>query len=1075
MFYLTKIAATSPSSVTGMTKHLLNATLEITQNIEALSLVQGNSLEIEWYILAQDVLEGNIEYSEAIHTLMEPWYETANYGDPNFDNIEHALKVSFEDQFDTLINKIDAGTALAPLAIVRPDIEAGVAMGLGIIPGMLMSQDQVNAFIAGRKIDGSLIQGKYYAKERTNKDGSKQHPIGSFDFCATAPKKFSTAWAFASPEERAKLLALHTQAAREGAAYIADEIGVARFGKDRSVREQGAVAWLEFTHHTARRVQLIADDPTVVEIKDAGHPGDPSVHTHFVFSNAVFTPSGKVGTMDTNGIGGFIKEAGQFYQARLGTLLREAGYDVGVDRHNFIELRSVPDQVADLFSKRSTYGEELARRFTERAGEDWDELDPRQQAARVTAAVNNMRQVMHAGPDDLADFDHWKQQVHAVRWKIPETFELQGPPLGYLSVAERQDMAYEIAIKYLEKKFEHKAVLSHYDLRYAALIGLSHTGVRERDETTERIADVDAVTKLMRTKGVLQYGELTELMYGYEGDRSVSVTTKLHKDQEAELIELFKKAHADKSGAINSIRMNYHLNQAAKGGLDFTDAHGKAQRAATFRVGTNSRFELIVAAAGAGKTTAMGPLVAAKHAAGGEVHAASLAWQQADDLVKAGVPKENVHAFSVLLHRIEQGSVTLNKKSTVIIDEYGLLGSRQLLQLMRYQNKYGFSVVALADPKQLSGIEAGNGIDLATRAIGENQIPTIDTTQRQKGREAHISGLLREGNAELAIALKRQDGTAIMADGGRAGTIAEVVRIFMSANQEIAVSTPTNQDAHQISMAIRHARQAAGQIEPDTHPVIKATSGTENYVMQLAKGDRVRLFKSIGATFMWTEPNGQVKMSGGNIGRNGSVLTVEAVRPAGLMLRTVHGKVGSVTWQQLKYANGRTLLAYGDAKTFHSSQGSTSQEQIIALLDGSQSINGYAGYSAATRHKDRSWLVTNGLKEEISVKESRPINAPGNVTDDEKWAHVVRRLAWQPEKDSATAMVERVTELKQGAVDLKYKLHAEPDPRVRAKVQAAAPEVVQLRKIDIIMNHAKTAAVAVQRTIFRDHDNSAGI
>ena len=40
-------------------------------------------------------------------------------------------------------------------------------------------------------------------------------------------------------------------------------------------------------------------------------------------------------------------------------------------------------------------------------------------------------------------------------------------------------------------------------------------------------------------------------------------------------------------------------------------AHGTAERAAIERVGSGGRFELIVAAAGAGKTTALKPLVAA--------------------------------------------------------------------------------------------------------------------------------------------------------------------------------------------------------------------------------------------------------------------------------------------------------------------------------------------------------------------------------------------------------------------------------------------------------------------------------
>jgi len=51
--------------------------------------------------------------------------------------------------------------------------------------------------------------------------------------------------------------------------------------------------------------------------QDASAPGDPELHTHFLIPNAVFCDSGRVGSLDTAAIGGFIFEADAFYQPRL--------------------------------------------------------------------------------------------------------------------------------------------------------------------------------------------------------------------------------------------------------------------------------------------------------------------------------------------------------------------------------------------------------------------------------------------------------------------------------------------------------------------------------------------------------------------------------------------------------------------------------------------------------------------------------------------------------------------------------------------------------------------------------------
>ena len=378
----------------------------------------------------------------------------------------------------------------------------------------------------------------------------------------------------------------------------------------------------------------------------------------------------------------------------------------------------------------------------------------------------------------------------------------------------------------------------------------------------------------------------------------------------------------------------------ARSGLDFSDAHGTAQRAVIERLGTGGRFAVAIGAAGAGKTTLLQPLVAAWHEQGREVIGASLAWRQADDLLAAGVDRQ--YAFSVLIDAIKGGE-KVGRNTVVAVDELGMLGTRQGLELLRLQAQHRFSIVALGDDKQANSPQAGAIIDLARRALGAEQIPEIITTRRQQtAREKQIAGLFREGRAKEALDMKRADGTAEMVPGGYDGVVRRVATLYADRLRQTGeaptISVPTNQDAHRVSEAVRLARRDLGLVGPDLM-TIRATDGERNFVMPIAQGDKVRLFQSTRAAMTGNR--------GGSIGRNGSVLEVTDADANGVWLKARSGKVGKVLWKSLE-ANGRIKLAYGDAMTIHTAQGSTSREHI-ARFRGAHGPSTASLGTAATR------------------------------------------------------------------------------------------------------------------------------
>lgn len=1118
-----KIAAGAPSSTRAMAKHLMNSTLrpeenrlaayyatglvattdqrmpltkrEVRNAIHAVDWMVGNVkpdiVRLAEYALSQDAIMTEGEIEKRLTNDLERAIAVADGGDTLPPNVRalHGLPApepvrpylrdltitelhrrldSLQDQWSEALQAADARIdnrefpedANAPLAIVRPDLHPLVAMGLGIGSERKLSNDQVEALLAGRRADGKLIEGKRYATERrlpvNPRTGEVRYstPIGSFDFSTSADKSVSIAWAFAGAVEQAKIFNAHVEASRDAVGYMAERVGQARLGHGgEDGFELGHVAWLEFTHHTARQTMFTVEKGEIVA-RSGGAPGDPDLHTHHLMPNVVFTETGRVGSLDTEAVTGFILEAGSVYQMRLAHYLAEHGFPVELDpKTGATRMPDIPNDVRSLFSKRTAIGELIARKMTNERGENWDALSQDQREARMKSATQSLDQKVKGGKDDKVDLDDWKRQAKEFcNWEAPEAFVRKVYTVE-LSPEMKHRLAYETALPMLENTFEHKSVVKHFDLRIAAARGMIAVGGGDR-------TDVDAITAHMRKHGVRQYGERTGLVWGVEsGKRYVTVTTGLHEAQEAEFIRLARAASVDLGGAIQSPLLEKH---AKKSGLDFTTIHGRAQRFTMERLGTGGRFSVAIGAAGSGKSAMLRPLVAAWKEQGREIYGASLAWRQADELISSGIDRRNVFAFSVMIEAAETGNLKLTKNSVVAVDEFGMLGTRQGLELLRLQQRHGFSIVALGDDRQCASPSAGAIIDLTRRALGAEQIPEIITTVRQQSeREKIIAGLFRDGRAAEALDMKRADGTAELASGGYDGTVARVASLYRERLQETGhaptIAAPTNQDAHRISEAVRLQRREMGSLGNDLM-TIRATDGERNYIMPLAKGDRVRLFSSTAAEI---EGN-----KGRNIGRNGSVLEVIDADKRGITLQAKSGKIGKVTWETLE-TKGRIKLAYGDAMTIHTAQGITSREHILALPGGSQAIDGKSGYSGNTRHRVKSYLVTNDNAEREAVRKSRPLNDTREITLDDKWANVARVLAYQPEKDTATALLDRIRVAKRGGV--KEFQRVMPDiTKAHQPAREATGRVVERRMIERLVAGIGLGGQQQPRDVGRD-------
>ncbi len=526
---------------------------------------------------------------------------------------------------------------------------------------------------------------------------------------------------------------------------------------------------------------------------------------------------------------------------------------------------------------------------------------------------------------------------------------------------------------------------------------------------------------------------------------------------------LATKAAADRSGALSSAAIQQAI---AASGLDFTTEpeHGRAQRAAIHALGQGGALTLLTGVAGSGKTTLLQPLVAAWKAdtrfdpGGREVIGLATGWRQADALKDAGVHR--TLAIDPLLRSLEKGEFQASRNTVLVIDEVSQVAPRAMLQLLDLQRRTGLTIKALGDREQAQAVEAGDTIEILRRALPRTeQVELLSTVRQGSGRDRTIASLFRGVEPDLdalpdlprrqrgrkidgprlgdagaedraaalqnhhlrevqqALRMKRDDGTAQFVGGDHDQVLGRIADFYMErrdalhaagSKRGITVSALTNADAADISRAVRERLKARGALGSDetVHDAIDQRG--EEYRLQIATGDRLRLFRRT-----WAEIDGK----GGSIGNNGDIVEVAGRWAGGLYLRDREGRVGRVDWTRLEDAKtGRLLLGFGHAMTVDAAQGITSEEHINALPRGTGGMTGFKAYVAESRARGTTWTMISDEATFDALKRGRALGDLTPIKAEDMWDRVASDMANKPYKALGMDLQQAVREGREEAV-----------------------------------------------------------
>ena len=355
------------------------------------------------------------------------------------------------------------------------------------------------------------------------------------------------------------------------------------------------------------------------------------------------------------------------------------------------------------------------------------------------------------------------------------------------------------------------------------------------------------------------------------------------------------------------------------------------QETAIRHVLTSGQLSCVIGLAGAGKSTM---LSAARHAwekQGLHVVGAALSGKAADGLESAsGIESRTLASLE---YSWKNGYNLLTRNSVLVIDEAGMVGTKQLARFVSAAKKSSANLILVGDPEQLQPIQAGRPFkDIAQ----ESDVARLTEIRRQRQEwQRQASSNLAEGRCADAIEIYRQQGfvsTAIDTPEAIAKLAQDYVtdiELNGSGISRLAL-THRRKDVHAINQTIRSLRKSGGDLAMET--LLQTGHGPRAF----AKGDRI----------VFTRNDRDLGVNNGSFG------VVEETDNDQLRVRmdtNGNEKTRSITIIPDHYS----AFDHGYACTIHKSQGATVDNAYVL---GSNTMDHHLSYVAMTRHRDEMRL-----------------------------------------------------------------------------------------------------------------------
>ena len=742
-----------------------------------------------------------------------------------------------------------------------------------------------------------LFNGRSLTGENLRRRQSNERP--AFDLTFSAPKDLSIIYALAGPKLKREIDVAMSEAAKAGMRYVQDEACKTRLGQGGAkVVEGGGLAAALFPHDASREL-------------------DPQYHIHALVFNFTKGPDGKFRSLDASKFYQHKHAAGAIFRAELAARLATLGFVIERDSFSF-SIRGVPPELSDELSKR-------AKQIEAKLREKGKAPTPK---AKDEAALKSRRAKQLVDHDQLVE--QWLEVAKRYGFTRPaeqvEELRTYVKPKGWDETAERQAAMRE-ALKQLTSSasaFTEKRLIEQTAVE-AQTRGLCASQVR-----LEVFFELERARRRKEDSQVVRIGEHRD---GYE-----RFTTRELFELEKEIIRIAERRRQSREHRVSDVSLAAAL--AAKPTL--RDEQVKAVLRVTQNFGN---VQCVRGWAGTGKTFMLDAARLAWERDGYKVYGAALSGKAAAELARgANIRSATIAKWIYDLDRQgRKDRLTLDSKTILVVDEAGMVGTRQLHRLMTEVERAGARLVLVGDEKQLQSIDAGGGFFGLSKRLGYAELKEITRQRDAADRQAVYD--LADGMPQAALKSYAERERLVVGED-RANTMERLVADWCRDKTDLKeklILSSTNRQAATLNQLCQEERHRRGELGREC---LAVRDGAEVHA-----GDRV-LFRRNDKRF---------GVHNGDLATVIEVTTADkSARRAGesVTVKLDSGEAVTVPLSKSKSqsAYDTNNLSLGYCVTTHKSQGAT-VENTYVFLYGAMTDQQMA-YVQVSRARDTTRIYT---------------------------------------------------------------------------------------------------------------------
>ena len=270
------------------------------------------------------------------------------------------------------------------------------------------------------------------------------------------------------------------------------------------------------------------------------------------------------------------------------------------------------------------------------------------------------------------------------------------------------------------------------------------------------------------------------------------------------------------------------------------------QATAVREVAGRDGVSLLEAGAGSGKTTTLKALVEAARASELDIVGLAPSWVAADELTAStGVPSAALAKWT--FDRNRGTAAPWTDRTVVILDEAGMVGTRDLSRVLVEAQEVNAKVVLVGDRRQLESVPGGG----ALRAIADHleKASTIETLRRQQvDWQRAASQLMARGDVGAGLQAYAQRGQVELVEGVETTlkrTVAAWSELRARHGGEVVMTTRRNTDASRLNGLARTILREEGQLQKREVVLPSVDRRGQVTEISLSVGDKLRFGETL--------------------------------------------------------------------------------------------------------------------------------------------------------------------------------------------------------------------------------------